>query len=509
MTNPRARVHRTHAVAALILSLAILMPVGIQRTYGQDSPASGGAQVIAQGLTAPPADRSVWRVVKQNIPTRLDAVPSVRMQSSAGFLLSDDVDLFVVDQRTKLRSRLAPGEAEFVPTGANQTWASLDKDAGHAWTLELVDRGTADVTTTGDVTYGSGSFATEPGDYDLDLLRDRLSSGDRTSIPAGSYPTLVLATSGQITITSDREKDPIRLKADQAKAVKGKLTIKSRGDDPAVFVAAVLGEPITGGEAAPTAQPTKTATPTSEATKKAKATRTPTPKPTKKATPAAPGIGEGASIRIAVRLCRSGMTYFALDPRGCARADGDFALSLIAPDGSVLDLKAASKTTDNFVRWSGLGAGTYVLVVDGLPEGYLSYSLDGYICCTTNTGYEITVGKKDLVDGTLYLFQEPFGVGAPPVVVPTAAPQPTAVPEEPNPGQDSDGDGLSDELELDVFGTSPYLGDSDGDTIPDGTEAFGLNGWLTAPAQPDTDHDGVDDNVEIDSGTNPVDPTSF
>ena len=77
-----------------------------------------------------------------------------------------------------------------------------------------------------------------------------------------------------------------------------------------------------------------------------------------------------------------------------------------------------------------------------------------------------------------------------------------------NGGTDSDGDGLSDELELDVFGTSPFLVDSDGDTIPDGVEAFGSNGYLTAPALPDTDFDGVMDNVEIQQGTDPLDPTS-
>jgi hypothetical protein len=143
-----------------------------------------------------------------------------------------------------------------------------------------------------------------------------------------------------------------------------------------------------------------------------------------------------------------------------------------------------------------------------LPDGYLSYSLDGYICCSANIGYSITLGKDQLIDGTLYLFQSPWGAGAPPAptAVPTAAP-PTGQ-NPPNPGADSDGDGLSDQLELDTFGTSPYLVDSDGDTIGDGVEAFGLNGWLTAPALPDTDGDGVDDNVEIANGTNPLDPSS-
>jgi hypothetical protein len=169
----------------------------------------------------------------------------------------------------------------------------------------------------------------------------------------------------------------------------------------------------------------------------------------------------------------------------------------------------ASRVEPNFVRWSGLKAGEYVLVVGELPGGYKSYSLDGFLCCSTNEGYQITVGKNQLIDGTLYMFTSDWGVGAPPPPAPApTAPAPVPQPGNPAPGADSDGDGLSDELETDVFGTSPFLVDSDGDTIPDGVEAFGSNGYLTAPALPDTDFDGIMDNVEIQQGTDPLDPNS-
>ena len=205
-----------------------------------------------------------------------------------------------------------------------------------------------------------------------------------------------------------------------------------------------------------------------------------------------------------MRLCRPDMTYFNLDPGGCRRANGDFQLALVAPDGTRLRMSDATRVARTFVRWSGLEEGEYVLVVGKMPDGYLSYSLDGYICCSTNEGYLITIGDEGIIDGTLYLFQRPFGEGAPP---PASNPQPNSA-SNPQPGADSDGDGLSDVLEQEVFGTSPVLVDSDGDTITDGVEAFGSNGWLTAPALPDTDRDGVNDNVEIAQGTNPLDPGS-
>ena len=91
------------------------------------------------------------------------------------------------------------------------------------------------------------------------------------------------------------------------------------------------------------------------------------------------------------------------------------------------------------------------------------------------------------------------------MAVATAAP---AGPSAPVASGDSDGDGISNANELNIYGTSPNLVDSDGDTIPDGVEAYGSNGYLTKPAVPDSDGDGVDDNVEIRRGTNPTNRAS-
>lgn len=486
----------------VLFLLGLLIPAFASRTAGQGSPAQGSAQVIAQGLTAPPADRVAWRVVQQPIPERLDARPSNRMQASSGFLLADETPIFVADQRTKLRSRLAPGEAQFIPTGANQTWANLDDGEGSAFSLELVDRDVAAVTPNGDVVFRSGSFSMEPGDYDMDLIRDDIPAGERAQIERSRFPVLIFVTSGRVEVTSSRTEDRVRLREGQATAVRGEITIRARGDGPATYVAAIMGDPVSGGQPVPTPAPTNTPRPrpTAEPEDRDDADDREEPEET-------PGINDGSSLRIAVRLCRDGMTYFAIDPRGCARAEGDFQLALVDPDGKRLHMSDASRVTASFVRWSGLEPGEYVLVVGKLPEGYISYSLDGYICCSTNEGWSITIGEDQLIDGTLYLFREEWGVGAP---APVAARPAAAAPVGGNttPGVDSDADGLSDELEVNVFGTSPGLVDSDGDTIPDGVEAFGSNGYLTAPALPDTDRDGVDDNVEIQRGTNPLNPGS-
>ena len=70
---------------------------------------------------------------------------------------------------------------------------------------------------------------------------------------------------------------------------------------------------------------------------------------------------------------------------------------------------------------------------------------------------------------------------------------------------DSDGDGLSDEDERDVYGTNPNNADSDGDGLSDGAE---INTHHTDPLTADSDGDGLADPNELSAGTNPNDTDS-
>jgi len=69
-----------------------------------------------------------------------------------------------------------------------------------------------------------------------------------------------------------------------------------------------------------------------------------------------------------------------------------------------------------------------------------------------------------------------------------------AAPVEEDDGTDTDGDGLTDRQELDLYGTFPNNADSDGDGLKDGVEIIELG---TDPLDVDTDGDRISDKLEV------------
>ena len=67
---------------------------------------------------------------------------------------------------------------------------------------------------------------------------------------------------------------------------------------------------------------------------------------------------------------------------------------------------------------------------------------------------------------------------------------------------DSDGDSLGDGAEVHTYGSDPQVSDSDGDSLDDGEE---VNTYGTDPVKSDSDDDSLDDGEEVNTyGTDPV-----
>ena len=74
---------------------------------------------------------------------------------------------------------------------------------------------------------------------------------------------------------------------------------------------------------------------------------------------------------------------------------------------------------------------------------------------------------------------------------------------------DTDSDGLSDGDEVAIYGSDPTLTDTDSDGLSDNDEVIGIYGYITDPADADTDGDTYSDNTEITLGTDPTDAADF
>jgi hypothetical protein len=111
------------------------------------------------------------------------------------------------------------------------------------------------------------------------------------------------------------------------------------------------------------------------------------------------------------------------------------------------------------------------------------------------SGPQRSLGEDDIAG-----IQEIYGMASDPEPAPEAPPQDATPP--PAQGQDTDGDGISDQDEVLVTGTDANNADSDGDGLVDGVEVTNRMN----PLDPDMDKDGVSDGQEVDQGTDPFFP---
>ena len=243
VTNKRASaVTKSRRGLASLLAIAAmtgapLLGVLAQQAASGDSPASGTASVVAQGVASLPSGNAVWRVVQGSGDP---ADSAGQGGASLGFLVADQGTLLVQDVDTGSQDRLPAGEAAFV-SGGKQIRASLGSDPAAYYALELVgpDAGKPD---GGEVTFTGEAFAAPAKRHDLDLVRDPLAAGETATLPAGDGPSVVLVTDGAATVTTSNGASAT-LGAGQSGSFSGDLTLTG-GSEGAVVLAGRIGPEV-------------------------------------------------------------------------------------------------------------------------------------------------------------------------------------------------------------------------------------------------------------------------
>jgi hypothetical protein len=386
--------------ATLITLLALLVagPVGVnallQRYDDRSSPATGHAQVVAQGVSELPGGEVAWRLVESRAQVVEDAELATR---DLGFVIAT-AGTIVVNRATQQdlpqnqdpskytavgaenQTRIALGEAAFVEAGRTEQRASLSGVPIPYYELSLVPSSRASDPGDGALLYASDAFAAPTGLRDLDLVRDILNVRESTTIDAGEAPTLIHVTAGSVIVQVGA--DFVALEGGQSMTVAGVAIIQAN-DLGAEILAAVVGA---------------------------------------EAPPMPRFFG---TVEVTIRVCPQGVTATKLRN---ASASGDAApfqqctpledatdsglrLSLRGPDSFISSISRARQSEtagDAVYTWYNLKLGEYALPDLGqYPEGgYLSRIVtDGDLGIVEGDTFAITRDDPDVVR-VYYLLQE-------------------------------------------------------------------------------------------------------
>ena len=373
-------------VIALAFSLFAVIPSGAARQGDSGfSPASGPAQVIAQGVVALPEGDAVWRTVRTRALLPQDALFEER---PLGFVLASSGPLLLVDQESGEQVRLGAGEAAIVPAGTVQQRSSLGAQPVSYLSIELVGVDVPPPPADATVLQPGQPFPAPTGLHDLDLLSATVVAGELFTIPDSGAKNVVLITDGAANVGRPGG-EAVVLLAGEAASFSGELEVSVAADggetQDVSFVVAMIGPevpPPPGIEETPAATVAVGETP-APPTETAAAT----------GTPVTPGQG---AITVQVYTCPPGMDAETVAAAACAPTIEDFDIIVSGEKlESPLTLGDATAGEGSFT-WSGLPFGDYLIAEAVLPVGATTYILSARNTTgDPDTGYRITLDEAN------------------------------------------------------------------------------------------------------------------
>jgi hypothetical protein len=400
----RRRGRRALLAIALVVVLAGLPALEIstwaQQTAEVFSPASGHAEVIAQGVTTLPGQAS-WRVVFHSI----DPGNQVNLTAEGpGFVLVDTGGLVVDDGSGPVN--LAPSEAAFRGASSAQVVPVGDRPAG-LFAIDLVPPDAADAADGGIPVYASATFQTPGGVRDLDLVRDLLDPGESTTVIGNQAPVVVLVTLGALRADAS-DGSSASLQVGEAGTFNGDIVLTADSQAPTSFVAAVIGREV----------PLAAGTPGS--------------------TPVAATSG---TVQLTVYACPPAVSPEQASSSTCL-PDREAAALRLATGGGTSNQDVGPSTEQNGLpTWTGLPAGNYVLQATEFKQGFGRFFVPGLTgvdergtqgYSAGDGGYGITIGAEKS-DYPLEVFVFAPAAGGTPQAQQATTPPSTPAAQSPTP----------------------------------------------------------------------------
>jgi hypothetical protein len=328
------------AVAIVALVMLAVASVGAL-AFRQEpvSPALGHASVVAQGVVAISPGDLVWQVTERQGAGGEDPASD----RDAGFVVAGSGQVLVADRQNPA-ALLLPGEAVFSPAAQQDVSASGTGEA--SWfEIDLVPEG-AGARDGETIVYASPAFSVDQGERSIKLVRDVLVPGESTTVIGQNAPVAVLALNGAIQVEAT-DGSSASLGAGEAGSFSGDVIVRGGAEEPASFVAAVIGEALPED---PPASPAAATPVASRAT------------------------GEGA-ISVVTYTCPQGLKPSEATPDTCTLDAKAMILDLIALGGEQPVDLGAPPVRDGLPIWSDLPQGRYglraVVLADGFDRFYI------------------------------------------------------------------------------------------------------------------------------------------
>ena len=367
-----------------LLSMLLVGPSGALALFQQigdtPSPATGHAQIVAQGVSFLPDGSAAWRIVEDTAEPLDVAVPE---QRALGFSVALDQGILINDYTYGTQARPAAGESAFVGSGVSQQRASLDGNNVPYLRIALVAADQAGETGGDTLIYAGDGFSAPSGRRDIDLLRDVLQDGEETLIGAGEAPSTIHVINGSVQV--DDGNDVFTLDAGESATIDGEMLVEGQSDD-ATIIAGIIGPDV----------------------------------------PAPPRFT--GTVTLDIRACPADVTRETLEANAANGSDAGFSqceavddpanagvrINLNLPEGDPLRLSDADLTDEaGVVVWGGLVFGDYVLgSVQAFPEGYGDYLVtDGNLGTVERGNFTLSRDNPD-VYRVIYLLAEPVETGS-------------------------------------------------------------------------------------------------